>query len=126
MLFSVILTDRGSEFTDLSIYRVRQEWERRTRVFYCDPQRSDQKGSCEVCHEMIRRVLPKGTSFDDLTQEDIDLMMSHINSYTRKKLGNQSAYQLFSSFYGEDLLQKLNIQQIQSNDINLTPKLLHR
>lgn len=126
MLFSVILTDRGSEFTDPLSIEFDKNGERRTRVFYCDPQRSDQKGSCEVCHEMIRRVLPKGTSFDDLTQEDIDLMMSHINSYTRKKLGNQSAYQLFSSFYGEDLLQKLNIQQIQSNDINLTPKLLHR
>ena len=75
---------------------------------------------------MIRRVLPKGTSFDDLSQADIDLMMSHINSYTRKKLGNQSAYRLFSSFYGEDLLSKLRIQRISPNDINLTPKLLNK
>ena len=98
----------------------------RTRVFYCDPQRPDQKGGCEVTHEMIRRILPKGTSFDHLTQSDIDLMMSHINSYARKKLNNQSPYQLFSFFYGEDLLSLLHINQISPNDINLTPKLLKR
>ena len=75
---------------------------------------------------MIRRVLPKGTSFDELIQDDIDLMMSHINSYARKKLANRSPYQLFSSFFGEDLLKKLRIKQIPPNDINLTPKLLKK
>jgi len=45
-----------------------------------------QKGGCEVTHEMIRRVLPKGVSFDHLMQIDISIMMNHINSYTRKKL----------------------------------------
>ena len=85
-LFPVVLTDRGSEFTDpLAIECDMTTGELRTRIFFCDPQRSDQKGACEVTHEMIRRVLPKGTSFDHLIQDDIDLMMSHINSYTRKK-----------------------------------------
>lgn len=125
-LFPIILTDRGSEFTNpVSIERDENGIER-TLVFYCDPQRSDQKGCCEVSHEMIRRILPKGTSFDSLSQDDIDLMMSNINSYKRKKLGNLSPYELFSSFYGEDLLHKLNIQQIPPNEINLTPKLLSK
>lgn len=66
-LFPVIITDRGSEFTDPLGIEFNGNNERRTRVFYCDPQRSDQKGGCEVCHEMIRRVLPKKTSFDNLT-----------------------------------------------------------
>lgn len=125
-LFPVILTDRGSEFTDPISIECDADGEIRTRIFYCDPQRSDQKGGCEVAHEMIRRVLPQGQSFDALTQEDICLMMSHINSYTRKKLGNQSPHRLFSSFYGEDLLTKLKILQIAPNEINLTPKLLTR
>lgn len=125
-LFPLILTDRGSEFTDPLSIECDEDGVIRTRVFYCDPQRSDQKGGCEVTHEMIRRVLPKKTSFDHLTQADVDLMMSHINSYTRKKLGNQSPYRLFSSFYGEDLLHKLQIRQIPPNDINLTPKLLNK
>lgn len=125
-MFPVILTDRGSEFTDPVSIECDENGEIRTRIFYCDPQRPDQKGGCEVTHEMIRRVLPKGSSFEYLTQSDIDLMMSHINSYARKKLGNQTPYRLFSSFYGDDLLHKLNIQQIAPNDINLTPKLLNR
>ena len=100
--------------------------ERRTRIFYCDPQRSDQKGVCEVTHEMIRRVLPKKTSFDNLNQEDVSLMMSHINSYTRKKLNDRSANQLFSFFYGEDTLHKLGIKAIPANEINLTPYLLKK
>lgn len=125
-LFQVILTDRGSEFTDPRSIECDEYGEIRTRVFYCDPQRSDQKGGCEVTHEMIRRILPKGSSFDHLTQSDIDLMMSHINSYTRKKLGNLSPYRLFSSLYGENLLTQLNLHQIPPNEINLTPKLLNK
>lgn len=125
-LFQVILTDRGSEFTDPLSIECDENGEIRTRVFYCDPQRSDQKGGCEVTHEMIRRILPKGSSFDHLTQSDIDLMMSHINSYTRKKLGNLSPYRLFSSLYGENLLTQLNLHQIPPNEINLTPKLLKK
>ena len=80
-LFPIILTDRGSEFTDPVSIECTKFGEIRSRVFYCDPQRSDQKGGCEVTHEFIRRVLPKGTSFDHLQQSDILRMMSHITSF---------------------------------------------
>ena len=125
-LFPIILTDRGSEFTDPVSIECTKFGEIRSRVFYCDPQRSDQKGGCEVTHEFICRVLPKGTSFDHLQQSDILRMMSHINSYTRKKLNNQSARRLFSFFYGETILPSLGIQEIPANDINLTPRLLKK
>ena len=125
-LFPVILTDRGSEFTDPLSIEFNADGERRTHLFYCDPQRSDQKGGIEVTHEMIRRVLPKKTSFDNLTQEDVSLMMSHINSYKRKKLGNRSAHQLFSFLHDEGLLEKLGITLIPSKEINLTPLLLKK
>ena len=125
-LFQVILTDRGSEFTNPLAIEFNKDNERRTHIFYCDPQRSDQKGGCEVTHEMIRRVLPKKTSFDNLTQDDITLMMSHINSYNRKKLNNQSAHQLFSFINGGDILDKLGIISIPANEINLTPLLLKK
>lgn len=125
-MFPVILTDRGSEFTDPSSIEFDRDGNRRTYVFYCDPQRSSQKGSIEVTHEFIRRILPKGTSFKNLTQKKVDLMMSHINSYTRKKLNDRSAYQLFSFFFGRDTLDSLNIQSIAANDITLKPELLVR
>ena len=123
-LFPVILTDRGSEFTDPLSIECDANGEVRARVFFCDPQRSDQKGGCEVTHEMIRRVLPKGVSFDHLTQRDINLMMSHINSYTRKKLNNRSAHQLFSILHGDKIFEKLDAKLIPANKINLTPNLI--
>ena len=61
-----------------------------------------------------------------ITQEDVSLLMSHINSYTRKKLNDQSANQLFSFLYGEDTLAKLGIKVILANEINLTPYLLKK
>ena len=32
----------------------------RCKIFFCDPNRSDSKGSCENNHRMIRYVIPKG------------------------------------------------------------------
>ena len=90
-LFPVILKDNGSEFSNPKEIEYRDTVPcLRTKVFYCDPSSPYQKGSCEVNHELIRHILPKGSSFDDLTQEDIFLMMNHINSYKRKKLNNRS------------------------------------
>ena len=125
-LFPLILTDRGSEFSNPVSIEFDKDGERRSLVFYCDPSSPYQKGGIEVAHELIRRVLPKNTSFDNLQQEDIDLMLCHINSYKREKLNGRSAYQLFSFLYGDDILPKLNICEIEPNDIILTPKLLKK
>ena len=123
-LFPVIVTDRGREFTDPLSIEVDENGEYRTRIFYCDPQRSDQKGAVEVNHEFIRRILPKKTSFKTLTQEKVDLMMDHINSYKRKKLSDRSPHQLFSFLYGDDVAEKLDSHHVDADEINLTPELL--
>ena len=126
-LFPIILTDNGSEFSNpIEIETDSNTGEIRTRIFYCEPGRSDQKGSCEVNHEMIRRVLPQGTSFDNLTQKDINLLMSHINSYKRKKLNDCSPLQLFNLMYGKDIANNLGIKEINPNEINLSENLLNR
>ena len=126
-LFPVILTDNGSEFSNPKELEYREKYPRmRTKVFYCDPSSPYQKGACEVNHELIRRVLPKGSSFDDLTQEDIFLMMDHINSYKRKKLNNRSPYDAFSFYYGEDMLKKLGCSPVAAENIILKPKLLKK
>ena len=98
----------------------------RTNVFYCDPSAPYQKGACEVNHQLIRRILPKGSSTDDLTQKDIFLMMDHINSYKRKKLNNRSPYEAFSFYYGEDVLRKLGRKPVAAENIILKPKLLKK
>ena len=126
-LFPVILTDNGSEFSNPKEIEYRSNFPlHRTNVFYCDPSAPYQKGACEVNHELIRRILPKGTSFDELTQEDIFLMMNHINSYKRKKLNNRSPYEVFSFYYGEDLLKKLGCLPVAAENIILKPKLLKK
>lgn len=123
-IFPVLLADNGSEFSDpLSIERDAEN-NPRTRVFYCDPSAPFQKGAAENNHEFIRRILPKGTSFDNLTQEDIRLMMNHINSYRRANLGDNSPYEMFRLFYGQDVLDALGATLISPNDITLRPELL--
>lgn len=61
-LFPVILTDNGSEFKHTREMETTEDGERRTKVFYCDPQASWQKAHIEKNHEYIRYVLPKGKS----------------------------------------------------------------
>ena len=126
-LFILVLTDNGSEFSNpKEIEFDSNTGEKRTQIFYCHPSSLYEKGSCEVNHELLRRILPKGTSFDELTQEDINLMMSHINSYKRKKLNNESPYSIFSKLYGNDTINKLGIQEIEPNDVNLSKHLLKK
>ena len=123
-LFPVILTDRGSEFSNPIALEKTLDRFRRTHIFYCDPNSPFQKGSLEVNHELIRRVLPKGASFDGLLQADIDLMMNHINSYRRLKLGNKSPFEAFEFYHGTALFEKLGYTPIPSNCVILTPRLL--
>ena len=126
-LFVLILTDNGSEFSNpIEIEFDMNTGEKRTQIFYCHPSSPFEKGSCEVNHELLRRILPKGTSFDDLNQDDINLIMSHINSYKRKKLNNVSPYTLFSTIYGKDTIDKLGIQEIEPNKVSLSRNLLKK
>lgn len=125
-LFQIILTDNGSEFSNPNALEFDSYNERRTKIFYCDPNASYQKGAIENNHELIRRVLPKGTSFNNLTQQDINKMMNHINSYGRKKLNCQSPHHMFSILHGDITLEKLGAILVPSNEIVLLPKLLKK
>lgn len=125
-LFPVVLTDNGSEFSNPKALEYDTQGNQRTHVFYCDPYASYQKPNAELNHEFIRKILPKGTSFDNLCQADIDLMMSHINSYSREKLGDKSPFDVFSFIYGHGILEKLGISRIPANEILLKPSLLKK
>ena len=68
-VFGAVLTDNGSEFADEgAIAALLGEREGETRLFYCDPRQSQQKGACERNHVEIRKLLPKGAGirFDRL------------------------------------------------------------
>lgn len=128
-LFPLILTDNGSEFSNPAAIECDTETgEIRTKVFYCDAGKPYQKGAIEVNHELIRRVLTdvngRNRSFNDLTQEDVTLMMNHINSYKRKKLNDRSPYETFSFYHGKRVLKLLGCSEVPADDILLKPELL--
>jgi len=125
-LFPVILTDNGSEFKHTREMEFTVEGERRTRIYYCDPQASWQKPHIEKNHEYIRYVLPKGKSFNPYTQADITLLMNHINSTKRAKLNGGAPYEVAVSPEFEQLKQSLGLKLIPADEIDLTPKLFTR
>ena len=125
-MLPVLLGDNGSEFSNPTAIEFDSEGNRRTKVFYCDPRASFQKPNVELNHEFIRKVLPKGSSFDNLEQRDINLMMSHINSYSRAKLNDKSPHESFAFFYGQGILEKLGLMLIPPNEIVLKPSLLKK
>lgn len=127
-LFPVILTDNGSEFSNPAAIENAPDNSTRTRIFYCDPMASWQKPHVERNHEFIRMILPKGSSFDKLSQNDIGRVMSHINSYSRHSLGDKSPFETFAFLHGRDRLDallRLSCQTIiQPDNIVLKPSLL--
>ena len=124
-LFSLILTDRGTEFAKPELFEINHETgEIRTNIFYCDPQTPSQKPHVENNHNFVREILPNGMSWTKLTQEKVDLMFSHINSVPRQSLGGKTPYEAFSFFYGTEILRKLNIQKIEKDKVTLKPYLL--
>lgn len=126
-LFEVILTDNGTEFSDPESIEIDiKSGEKISSVFYCDPNCSWQKGSIEKNHEYIRYILPKGTSFAGLNQNDCYKLASHINSTPRLSLNNQSPFEAAFKYIGEDNIKLLHISKIDYDDINLSPRLLKK
>ena len=123
-VFQIILTDNGSAF--LNAHAIEMSFinfKKRTHLFYCDPYSSYQKGAIEKNHEYIRWVLPKGSSFDDLTWYDVTLLTSHINSIARDSLDGFTPYKAMKILYPL-LLEKVHIIPISPNEITLIPDLL--
>ena len=127
-LFPVILTDNGSEFSDpLSLEVDPRTNEPRTRIFYCHPYSSFEKGAVEQNHRLMRYVLPKRkSSFDGLTQEKVNLMMSHVNSYLRAGRSDICAFDLFRAIHDPQgqIVDALNLVRVEPNDVFLKPDLL--
>ena len=125
MLFPVILTDNGSEFSNPdALENSPFNGRRRTSIFYCRPMASWQKPHVENNHKNLRDIFPKGESMDHVTPEKAALAMSHLNCKVRKGLGDIPAFRLFETIYGTDTLEKLGVQYIRPLDVTLTPDLV--
>ena len=126
--FPVLLTDNGSEFSNPAAIETAPDGSARTKVFYCDPMASWQKPNVERNHEMYRRILPSGSSFDSYSQEDMALVASHVNSYARHGLGDKTPMDALAFYYGKERAEKLQrllgYERIAPENIILSPKLL--
>ena len=92
--------------------------------FTVAPSSPFEKGDCEVNHEFIRRIAPKGKPFDLYMQKDINLMMSHINSYARPKLNDKTPFFIFTLLFSKEVASYFGIEHIDPDKINLTQSLL--
>lgn len=124
-LFEIILTDNGWEFSKPEDIEFDYETgEKLINIFYCNPYSSWEKGGIERNHEFIRYIIPKGLTFDQLTNKNIIDMMNNINNVKRKSMDYKTPHEIFNENYGENITKKLHLQQIPKDEVDLSYKLL--
>ena len=124
LTFPAILTDRGSEFSNPDALESGIGNVIRTSIYYCDPLASWQKAGIEKNHEYIRKILPKGSSFDELTQFDVNRIMSHINCTPRASLNGLTPLKLAGDLIHAQALRAFGLCEIPANDVVLTKALI--
>lgn len=121
-LFRIVLTDNGSEFLDpLHIELDYNTGKKLSNVFYCKPYSSWQKGCIEKNHEYIRKIFPKGTNFNDFTNEEVQRLEDTINNIPRDSLNGKTPYKLLKEKYPE-VVEILNCSYIEPDEVSLTKK----
>lgn len=123
-IFPVLLTDNGGEFSDVFAFETGLDERSETKMFFCDPNAPYQKPHVENNHTLFRGIVETGTSFDDWTQENVDLIFSHINAVKRKQFNGKSSYDLFDFTYSKNLAEALGISFVPPKDVIQTSKLL--
>ncbi|MDD2263254.1 MAG: helix-turn-helix domain containing protein, partial [Clostridia bacterium] len=124
LLLGIVLTDRGPEFETFDLFEKSSDGSTRCNIFYCDPMQSSQKPHVENNHNYVRDIIPNGYPLDGITQDDLNLAFSHINSVPRKSFGGKTPYEVFTFLYGEETASILNIECIARDDVTLKPSLL--
>ena len=96
-VFQTITVDNGGEFSDVkSLERSILRKGRRTKMYYCHPYTSCERGSNECANKMIRRKYPKGTDFNKVSRASIKETEAWINNYPREILGWKTSEIVFA------------------------------
>lgn len=126
-LFEIILTDNGWEFSKPEdIEFDYNTGEKLINVFYCNPYSSWEKGGIERNHEFIRYIIPKGITFVQLTEKNVNDMMNNINNVKRKSMEYKTPYEIFKNIYGEETTKKLHLHSLKADEVDLSYKLLFK
>jgi len=123
-ILPLILTDNGGEFSDTLTIENGLDGQKETGLFFCDPMQSCQKPKVEKNHTMFRDIVAKGQSFDDFTQDTVNLIFSHVNSVKRKSLNGKSPFEVFCFTYSEKIAEIFGICHIPADQVIQSPKLL--
>ena len=123
-LYPVILTDNGRCFKNALALEYTKSGSPRTKIFYCDPQQTNQKSRLERNHEYIRYCIPKGKKMYWLTEEKVRRIMNHINGAIRASLNNHSPYDVALVLKKREALDKLGLQFVSPDNVQLNPALL--
>ncbi len=91
-IFKSITLDNGSEFSDSAGI----EKDGRTAVYYAHPYSSFERGTNENWNGLVRRFIPKGSSFDKLTDMNIRRIQHYINTLPRKRFGYRTPLDLWN------------------------------
>ena len=126
-LFGIIVFDRGSEFDDIDGMErsYKNPFLKRCAVYFADPSRPDQKGAAEKNHVELRKLLPKGTSFDAMSPYELAEICSHVNSTIRKGCGNATPFALAKMVFPQELFDNLGLREIPPQDLVGAPNILY-
>ena len=120
----LLLTDNGGEFSIVSAFENDTDGNAESHMFFCEPCSPHEKAEIEKNHTLFRDIVKTGTSFDNFTQETVNLIFSHVNAVKRKQFNGKSAYDMFSFYYSEVLASALGISFVPANEVIQSPKLL--
>lgn len=120
-IFPVNLADNGVEFSYFDKIEFNMNGEVICSSYFTSPYKATDKAECERLHSLVRYVLPKGRSFDSLTQEQVNELYSHINSYVRKSKNDQTPYDLVRKHHGVEFLDAIGIKRIPKKKVRLQP-----
>ena len=122
----LLLTDNGGEFSLVSAFENDTDGNAESHMFFCQPCSPHEKAEIEKNHTLFRDIVKPGASFDDFTQETVNLIFSHVNAVKRKQFNGKSAYDMFSFSYSETLASALGISYVPANEVIQSPKLLRK
>lgn len=98
-IFKSITTDNGLEFIDYkSLEKSIYTKQARTKLYYCHPYCSCEKGTCERINREIRRLIPKGSDLSKYSDDDIKIVENWINNYPREVLNYATSNELYKQY----------------------------
>lgn len=86
-----ITADNGKEFAYHKIIASALD----TKVYFCDPYSSWQRGLNEHTNGLIRQYIPKQSEFHNISKEEIVTIQNKLNHRPRKILGFRTPFEVF-------------------------------